>query len=159
MGSGALRTNLREARAGGSRALSQPGYVVRSCPPKPGYGLDIVAHAFKFQRTEGRGRLHLEFQASQGYTERPYFKTKQKNKQSHGGWVGGWVERPPLKLCLGLFWLQEMDGPGESDPDLRPADHPRFCEEIKRNLPSYAAHFTRVFQNKTFHVYRLSRNK
>lgn len=74
-----------------------------------------------------------------------------------GGWVGGWS--PPLKLCLGLFGFQEMDGPGESDPDLRPADHPRFCEEIKRNLPSYAAHFTRVFQNKTFHVYRLSRNK
>jgi hypothetical protein len=58
-----------------------------------------------------------------------------------------------------LFCFQEMDGPGESDPDLRPADHPRFCEEIKRNLPSYAAHFTRVFQNKTFHVYKLSRNK
>ncbi|XP_008840267.1 probable C-mannosyltransferase DPY19L3 isoform X2 [Nannospalax galili] len=52
-----------------------------------------------------------------------------------------------------------MDGPGENDPDLKPADHPRFCEEIKRNLPSYVAHFTRVFQNKTFHVYKLSRNK
>ncbi|XP_013377998.1 PREDICTED: probable C-mannosyltransferase DPY19L3 isoform X3 [Chinchilla lanigera] len=52
-----------------------------------------------------------------------------------------------------------MDGPGENDPDLKPADHPRFCEEIKRNLPPYMAHFTRVFQNKTFHVYKLSRNK
>uniref|UniRef100_A0A2K6A2A4 Dpy-19 like C-mannosyltransferase 3 n=1 Tax=Mandrillus leucophaeus TaxID=9568 RepID=A0A2K6A2A4_MANLE len=52
-----------------------------------------------------------------------------------------------------------MDGPGENDPDLKPADHPRFCEEIKRNLPPYVAHFTRVFQNKTFHVYKLSRNK
>ncbi|XP_043844012.1 probable C-mannosyltransferase DPY19L3 isoform X2 [Dromiciops gliroides] len=52
-----------------------------------------------------------------------------------------------------------MDGPGENDPDLKPAKHPRFCEEIKRNLPSYSAHFTRVFQNKTFHVYKLSRNK
>ncbi|XP_027724008.1 probable C-mannosyltransferase DPY19L3 isoform X2 [Vombatus ursinus] len=52
-----------------------------------------------------------------------------------------------------------MDGPGENDPDLKPAKHPRFCEEIKRNLPSYSAHFTRVFQNKTFHVYKLSRHK
>ncbi|XP_044520114.1 probable C-mannosyltransferase DPY19L3 [Gracilinanus agilis] len=52
-----------------------------------------------------------------------------------------------------------MDGPGENDPDLKPAEHPRFCEEIKRNLPSYSAHFTRVFQNKTFHVYKLSRHK
>ncbi|XP_036606184.1 probable C-mannosyltransferase DPY19L3 [Trichosurus vulpecula] len=52
-----------------------------------------------------------------------------------------------------------MDGPGENDPDLKHAKHPRFCEEIKRNLPSYSAHFTRVFQNKTFHVYKLSRHK
>ncbi|XP_014439486.1 probable C-mannosyltransferase DPY19L3 isoform X3 [Tupaia chinensis] len=52
-----------------------------------------------------------------------------------------------------------MDGPGENDADLKPADHPRFCEEIKRNLPPYVAHFTRVFQNKTFHVYKLTRNK
>ncbi|XP_036087094.1 probable C-mannosyltransferase DPY19L3 isoform X2 [Rousettus aegyptiacus] len=52
-----------------------------------------------------------------------------------------------------------MDGPGENDPDLKPADHPRFCEEIRRDLPLYRAFFTRVFQNKTFHVYKLSRNK
>ncbi|XP_070354456.1 protein C-mannosyl-transferase DPY19L3 isoform X3 [Equus asinus] len=52
-----------------------------------------------------------------------------------------------------------MDGPGENDPDLKLAGHPRFCEEIKRNLPPYTAYFTRVFQNKTFHVYRLSRSK
>lgn len=64
-----------------------------------------------------------------------------------------------LRDLLDVANGHEMDGPGESDPDLRPADHPRFCEEIKRNLPSYAAHFTRVFQNKTFHVYKLSRNK
>lgn len=64
-----------------------------------------------------------------------------------------------LRDLLDVANGHEMDGPGESDPDLRPADHPRFCEEIKRNLPSYAAHFTRVFQNKTFHVYKLSKNK
>nr|XP_031527944.1 probable C-mannosyltransferase DPY19L3 isoform X2 [Vicugna pacos] len=52
-----------------------------------------------------------------------------------------------------------MDGPGENDPDLKLAGHPRFCEEIKRNLPPYTAYFTRVFQNKTFHVYKLSRSK
>ncbi|XP_006867367.1 PREDICTED: probable C-mannosyltransferase DPY19L3-like [Chrysochloris asiatica] len=52
-----------------------------------------------------------------------------------------------------------MDGPGENEPDLKPAGYPRFCEEIKRNLPPYMAHFIRVFQNKTFHVYKLTRNK
>ncbi|XP_051018141.1 probable C-mannosyltransferase DPY19L3 [Acomys russatus] len=64
-----------------------------------------------------------------------------------------------LRDLLDVANGHEMDGPGESEPDLRPADHPRFCEEIKRNLPSYTAHFTRVFQNRTFHVYKLSRNK
>ncbi|NWJ00118.1 D19L3 mannosyltransferase, partial [Crypturellus undulatus] len=52
-----------------------------------------------------------------------------------------------------------MDGLGENAPDLKPSLYPRFCEEIKRNLPSYTVHFTRVFQNKTFHVYRLAKHK
>ncbi|KAG8437375.1 hypothetical protein GDO86_008173 [Hymenochirus boettgeri] len=52
---------------------------------------------------------------------------------------------------------QIMDGPGDNDPDLKPSPSPRFCDEIKRDLPSYTKHFTRVFKNKTFHVYRLSR--
>lgn len=61
------------------------------------------------------------------------------------------------KLCLVLFWLQMMDGPGENEAGLQPAGHPRFCEEIRRGLPAYSALFTRVFQNKTFHVYRLQK--
>nr|XP_013796556.1 PREDICTED: probable C-mannosyltransferase DPY19L3 isoform X1 [Apteryx mantelli mantelli] len=52
-----------------------------------------------------------------------------------------------------------MDGLGENEPDLKPSLYPRFCEEIKKNLPSYTVHFTRVFQNKTFHVYKLARHK
>ncbi|NXP15877.1 D19L3 mannosyltransferase, partial [Thinocorus orbignyianus] len=52
-----------------------------------------------------------------------------------------------------------MDGLGENEPDLKPSLYPRFCEEIKRNLPSYTTHFTRVFQNKTFHVYKLAKQK
>nr|KAF6406620.1 dpy-19 like C-mannosyltransferase 3 [Molossus molossus] len=52
-----------------------------------------------------------------------------------------------------------MDGPGENDPDLKLAGHPRFCEEIKRDLPPYTALFTRVFRNKTFHVYKLARDR
>ncbi|XP_006109030.1 probable C-mannosyltransferase DPY19L3 [Myotis lucifugus] len=51
-----------------------------------------------------------------------------------------------------------MDGPGENEAGLQPAGHPRFCEEIRRGLPAYAALFTRVFQNKTFHVYRLQKH-
>ncbi|NXY46160.1 D19L3 mannosyltransferase, partial [Ceuthmochares aereus] len=52
-----------------------------------------------------------------------------------------------------------MDGLGENEPELRPSLYPRFCEEIKKNLPSYTMHFTRVFQNKTFHVYKLAKHK
>ncbi|NWR72253.1 D19L3 mannosyltransferase, partial [Centropus unirufus] len=52
-----------------------------------------------------------------------------------------------------------MDGLGENEPELKPSLYPRFCEEIKKNLPSYTVHFTRVFQNKTFHVYRLAKHK
>lgn len=55
--------------------------------------------------------------------------------------------------------LQIMDGLGENEPDLKPSLYPRFCEEIKKNLPSYTMHFTRVFQNKTFHVYKLAKHK
>ncbi|CAK6436546.1 unnamed protein product [Pipistrellus nathusii] len=51
-----------------------------------------------------------------------------------------------------------MDGPGENEAGLQPAGHPRFCEEIRRGLPAYTALFTRVFQNKTFHVYRLQKD-
>uniref|UniRef100_A0A8C0FP72 Dpy-19 like C-mannosyltransferase 3 n=1 Tax=Bubo bubo TaxID=30461 RepID=A0A8C0FP72_BUBBB len=52
-----------------------------------------------------------------------------------------------------------MDGLGENEPDLKPSLYARFCEEIKKNLPSYTIHFTRVFQNKTFHVYKLAKHK
>ncbi|KAJ6666026.1 hypothetical protein lerEdw1_000930 [Lerista edwardsae] len=52
-----------------------------------------------------------------------------------------------------------MDGPGENDLDLKPSEHPRFCEGIKSNLSSYAMYFTKVFWNKTFHVYKLAKHK
>ncbi|KAK9392747.1 putative C-mannosyltransferase DPY19L3 [Crotalus adamanteus] len=52
-----------------------------------------------------------------------------------------------------------MDGPGENDPHLKPSPFPRFCEEIKRNLPSYTMYFTKVFHNKTFHVYKLAQHQ
>ncbi|XP_062923532.1 probable C-mannosyltransferase DPY19L3 isoform X2 [Mobula hypostoma] len=52
-----------------------------------------------------------------------------------------------------------MDGPGENDPDLETSPHPRFCDEIKSNAPLYSSYFTRVFKNKTFHVYKLKKKK
>uniref|UniRef100_A0A674KCI8 Dpy-19 like C-mannosyltransferase 3 n=1 Tax=Terrapene triunguis TaxID=2587831 RepID=A0A674KCI8_9SAUR len=52
-----------------------------------------------------------------------------------------------------------MDGLGENEPDLKASLYPRFCEEIKKNLSSYSIYFTRVFQNKTFHVYKLAKHK
>ncbi|CAL8350613.1 unnamed protein product [Merluccius merluccius] len=52
-----------------------------------------------------------------------------------------------------------MDGPGENDPDLVPASHPRFCEAVKTDSPAYAALFTQAFRNKTFHVYRLKKKR
>ncbi|XP_044024149.1 probable C-mannosyltransferase DPY19L3 isoform X5 [Siniperca chuatsi] len=54
---------------------------------------------------------------------------------------------------------QIMDGPGENDPDLVPASHPRFCEAIKTDTAGYTALFTRTFQNKTFHVYRVKKKR
>ncbi|KAM3919562.1 protein C-mannosyl-transferase DPY19L3 [Leptodactylus fuscus] len=50
-----------------------------------------------------------------------------------------------------------MDGSGYNEPDLMPSPSPRFCDEIKKDSPAYTKYFTRVFKNKTFHVYRLSR--
>ncbi|KAM9122229.1 protein C-mannosyl-transferase DPY19L3 isoform 2-T2 [Pangshura tecta] len=52
-----------------------------------------------------------------------------------------------------------MDGLGKNEPDLKASLYPRFCEEIKKNLSSYSMYFTRVFQNKTFHVYKLAKHK
>ncbi|XP_063169289.1 probable C-mannosyltransferase DPY19L3 isoform X2 [Candoia aspera] len=64
-----------------------------------------------------------------------------------------------LRDLLDIANGHTMDGPGENDPDLKPSPYPRFCEEIKRNLPSYTMYFTKVFHNKTFHVYKLARHK
>ncbi|KAJ8417859.1 hypothetical protein AAFF_G00227020 [Aldrovandia affinis] len=52
-----------------------------------------------------------------------------------------------------------MDGPGDNDPDLVPAPHPRFCEDIKQDIPAFTSLFSRVFKNKTFHVYKLKKGK
>uniref|UniRef100_A0A3Q3JMI9 Dpy-19 like C-mannosyltransferase 3 n=1 Tax=Monopterus albus TaxID=43700 RepID=A0A3Q3JMI9_MONAL len=59
-----------------------------------------------------------------------------------------------LRDLLDLANGHIMDGPGENDPDLIPASHPRFCEAIKTDTAPYTALFTRTFQNKTFHVNR-----
>ncbi len=52
-----------------------------------------------------------------------------------------------------------MDGPGENDPDLVPTSHLRFCEAIKTDTAAYMSLFTRTFQNKTFHVYRVKKKR
>lgn len=52
-----------------------------------------------------------------------------------------------------------MDGEGDNDPDLISAPHPRFCEAIKLDAQAYASLFTRTFQNKTFHVYRVKKKR
>ncbi|XP_041048369.1 probable C-mannosyltransferase DPY19L3 isoform X3 [Carcharodon carcharias] len=52
-----------------------------------------------------------------------------------------------------------MDGPGANDPDLKPSPYPRFCDEIKSNKPPYTIYFSRVFKNKTFHVYKLKKKR
>lgn len=52
-----------------------------------------------------------------------------------------------------------MDGEGDNDPDLILATHPRFCEAIKSDAQAYTSLFTRTFQNKTFHVYRVKKKR
>ncbi|XP_018552935.1 probable C-mannosyltransferase DPY19L3 isoform X4 [Lates calcarifer] len=64
-----------------------------------------------------------------------------------------------LRDLLDLANGHIMDGPGENDPDLVPASHPRFCEAIKTDTAAYTALFTRTFQNKTFHVYRVKKKR
>ncbi|KAF3833180.1 hypothetical protein F7725_026845 [Dissostichus mawsoni] len=64
-----------------------------------------------------------------------------------------------LRDLLDLANGHIMDGDGENDEDLVPATHPRFCEEVKTDAVSYTALFTRTFQNKTFHVYRVKKKR
>lgn len=64
-----------------------------------------------------------------------------------------------LRDLLDLANGHIMDGPGENDPDLIPAAHPRFCEAIKMDAAAYTALFTRTLQNKTFHVYRVKKKR
>uniref|UniRef100_UPI0037E8F2B5 protein C-mannosyl-transferase DPY19L3 n=1 Tax=Semicossyphus pulcher TaxID=241346 RepID=UPI0037E8F2B5 len=64
-----------------------------------------------------------------------------------------------LRDLLDLANGHIMDGPGENDPDLVPASQPRFCEAIKTDDAAYSAMFTRTFQNKTFHVYRVKKKR
>lgn len=64
-----------------------------------------------------------------------------------------------LLTVMRLSCFQIMDGAGENDPDLGPAAHPRFCDAIKTDAAAYTALFTRTFQNKTFHVYRLKKKR
>ncbi|XP_029000060.1 probable C-mannosyltransferase DPY19L3 isoform X2 [Betta splendens] len=64
-----------------------------------------------------------------------------------------------LRDLLDLANGHIMDGPGDNDPDLVAASHPRFCEAIKTDPAAYAALFTRTFENKTFHVYRVKKKR
>ncbi|XP_008403129.1 probable C-mannosyltransferase DPY19L3 isoform X1 [Poecilia reticulata] len=64
-----------------------------------------------------------------------------------------------LRDLLDLANGHIMDGPGENEPDLVPASHPRFCEAIKTDATAYTGLFTRTFQNKTFYVYRLKKKR
>uniref|UniRef100_A0A8C2GGI4 Dpy-19 like C-mannosyltransferase 3 n=1 Tax=Cyprinus carpio TaxID=7962 RepID=A0A8C2GGI4_CYPCA len=64
-----------------------------------------------------------------------------------------------LRDLLDLANGHIMDGPGENEPDLILATHPRFCEAIKTDMPPYSTLFTRVFKNKTFNVYKLKKLK
>ncbi|CAG5851199.1 unnamed protein product [Menidia menidia] len=64
-----------------------------------------------------------------------------------------------LRDLLDLANGHIMDGPGENDPDLVPAAHPRFCEAVKTEGTTYTALFTKTFENKTFYVYRLKKKR
>ncbi|XP_073321146.1 protein C-mannosyl-transferase DPY19L3 isoform X2 [Pagrus major] len=64
-----------------------------------------------------------------------------------------------LRDLLDLANGHIMDGPGENDPDLVSSPHPRFCEAIKTDTVAYTSLFSRTFQNKTFHVYRVKKKR
>uniref|UniRef100_A0A8C6SU61 Dpy-19 like C-mannosyltransferase 3 n=1 Tax=Neogobius melanostomus TaxID=47308 RepID=A0A8C6SU61_9GOBI len=64
-----------------------------------------------------------------------------------------------LRDLLDLANGHIMDGPGENEPDLVASPHQRFCEAMKTDSPAYTGLFTRTFQNKTFHVYKLKKKR
>ncbi|XP_061593320.1 probable C-mannosyltransferase DPY19L3 [Cololabis saira] len=64
-----------------------------------------------------------------------------------------------LRDLLDLANGHVMDGPGDNEPDLVHAAHPRFCEAVKTDAAAYGALFTRTFENKTFYVYRLKKKR
>lgn len=64
-----------------------------------------------------------------------------------------------LRDLLDIANGHTMDGPGLNESDLKHSTFPRFCDEIKKELPPYTTYFTQVFKNKTFHVYKLSKKK
>ncbi|XP_063044863.1 probable C-mannosyltransferase DPY19L3 isoform X2 [Engraulis encrasicolus] len=64
-----------------------------------------------------------------------------------------------LRDLLDLANGHIMDGDGENDADLVASPEPRFCDAVKTDSPAYTSLFTRVFKNKTFHVYKLKKAK
>lgn len=87
--------------------------------------------------------------------------------------VSALIDMSHLRMCISAsshsccccwwnsrsLYHQVMDGPGDNDPDLISAAHPRFCEAVKTDTVAYTSLFTRTFQNKTFHVYRVKKKR
>ena len=44
---------------------------------------------------------------------------------------------------------------GQSDPDLKYTSVPRFCNAIKYDQKNFQSYFKKVFENRTFYIYKV----
>ena len=61
-----------------------------------------------------------------------------------------------VKLIFLLVPMLQIPDDGIRDPPhLKRSRHPRFCDEIRRGAPEYTGLFRKVFENRTFRVYKV----
>jgi len=61
-----------------------------------------------------------------------------------------------LANCRPLLLPYQIPDDGVRDPPhLVPSKHPRFCDEIRRGKGKYGQLFGKVFENRTFRVYKV----
>ena len=63
---------------------------------------------------------------------------------------------PMLIFSISLSYLQIPEDGIREPKNLVKSKYPRFCDEIRHNSPSYTKYFRKVFENRTFRVYKVA---
>ena len=67
-------------------------------------------------------------------------------------------EKLLIKISLHRVSIPHIKIPDDGlrqPPNLVQSRHPRFCLEIRHGRPEYARFFDKVFENKTFRIFRV----